>query len=147
MTAAGEIDLVMDQKKDTAHKKAFIQKIVSNVESPDLRDFLHAKIAADELAFFREYILEAFLKDLQKKAETITIIRVSVALDFKPEDYKKMVEQVSAQLNRPVALEMTVDKKLIGGAIVQHGSTIHDFTIKSRLDLLSERWKTAVVEA
>lgn len=148
MTAAGEVDIFLDQRdKDATQKKAFIQKIINAIESPELKQALQAKLAEGDIDFFRERNLESALSALQKDTETIAIVRLHVAVEFKEADLREMVAQLHTQLGTPVALEISVEHSLIGGAIVQFGTAIRDYSIRSRLEQFREHWKKAVVEA
>lgn len=147
MIAAGEIDIVLDQREKTpVQKKAFIQKIVNGVECPELRQGLQARLAEDDIEFFRERTLGTTLAALQKEAERISIVKLTVAVEFKEADLREMVAQLETQLGNPVALDLTVEHGLMGGAIVQYGTAIRDYSIKSRLEQFREHWKKAVVE-
>ncbi len=148
MVSAGEIDIYLEQhEKTAAQKKAFIQKIVSDVESPELKKALEERLKENDLEFFRERNLGGVLAAVQRVAETIQIVKLRVAVSFKEKDLQDMVKQLEEQLGTEVALELSVERSLLGGAIVQFGTAIRDYSIKSRLETVRETWKAAVVEA
>lgn len=148
MISAGEVDIVLDQREKTpTQKKAFIQKIIAGVECPELKQALAAKLAEGDIEFFRERNLETVLVTLQKAAEKIAIVKLKVAVAFKEADLREMVTVLEEQLGQPAALEIQVEHGLIGGAVVQYGTAIRDYTIKSRLEQFRDHWKKAVVEA
>jgi F0F1-type ATP synthase delta subunit len=57
-----------------------------------------------------------------------------------------MVDQLEQQLGTPVALALKVEHSLIGGAVVQYGTAIRDYSIRSRLELIRDHWKKASLE-
>lgn len=147
MVNAGEVDLILDQReKNAKQKKAFIEKIVSAVESPELKKVLEAKLEEDDLEFFRERSLVAHLEALEKAAEDIVIVKLWVAIDFKEKDYQEMVALLSQQLGQRTAIDVKVEHSQVGGAIVQYGTAIRDYTVKTRFEQIREHWKKAVVE-
>jgi F0F1-type ATP synthase delta subunit len=148
MISAGEVDIFLDQREKTlAQKKAFIQKIIAGVECPELKQGLQAKLAEGEVEFFRERNLEAALTALQKAAQDIVIVKLKVAVEFKEADLREMVAVLEEQLEAPAALDIQVEHSLIGGAIVQYGTAIRDYSLRSRLEQFRDHWKKAVVEA
>jgi F0F1-type ATP synthase delta subunit len=148
MVVAGEIDLILDQQmKSITQKKAFIAKIVSMVESPLLRKALEEKLAKGDLEFFRERNLGDILRHLQHAAEEIAVVKLRFALDFKEVDLHEMVAQLEEQLDKKVVLDISVDRSLIGGAIVQYGTFIRDYTVRARLEQFRDHWQKAALEA
>jgi F0F1-type ATP synthase delta subunit len=148
MVAAGEIDLILDQRnKSAAQKKAFLQKIITAIESPLLRKALDEKLQDNDLEFFRERNLGSTIRQIQHEAEDIAIVGLRLATDFKEEDLKSMVRQLEEQLHRNVALDISIERGLIGGAVVQFGTAIRDYSIRARLEQFRDHWKKAVVES
>ena len=62
----------------------------------------------------------------------------------KEKDIKEMAEVMSQKIGAQVVLSCKVDSSLIGGAIIQHGSYVSDYSLKSQLDLFRSRWHKAV---
>lgn len=153
MVKDGEIDLMLEQPKKTFKQKAaFIDKVIEGIESRELRAALleifqlELEDPAHELAFFREKYLGALLRTLQQEAEHFIIVKLVVAVDFKEKDLREMVDLLEGKIERQVALELRVDPDLIGGAIIQFGTYISDYSLKTRLDLFRSHWHRAVVE-
>ncbi|HSI20667.1 MAG TPA: F0F1 ATP synthase subunit delta [Verrucomicrobiae bacterium] len=148
MVSAGEVDIFLDQRqKNASQKKAFVQKIIGSIESPELKSAFQAELDADNLEFFRERSLGTTLSLLQRETEKIKIVRLHVALEFKEKDFREMVALLEEQLNAKVALSISVERSLLGGAIIQYGTALRDSTLKSRLEVFREHWKQAAVEA
>jgi F0F1-type ATP synthase delta subunit len=148
MASAGELDLILDNiSKTTPQRRAFVEKVISSVESPELRWALQEKAVAGELEFFRGRALSTTLQSLQREAEKLQTVKLHVAIDFKPADLKTMTDQLASQLGGPVVLDIQVEKAIIGGAIVQFGTAIRDYSVRTRLEYFRDHWKGATVEA
>lgn len=158
MVKDGEIDLLLDQAGKSPKQKAlFLQKIVDGVESTELRQALQETLneqagtamqsaVEDSFSFFREHALADLLHRLQSNAESITIVRLQVATEFKPDDLREMATLLSKKINQQVALLPTVEHSLIGGAIVQFGTYLSDYSVRARLEQFRAHWHRAVIE-
>lgn len=148
MIKANEVDLILDQKgKSPAQRKAFIQKIIDGVESPELKTALSHELSEGNLEFFRERNLGTILGNLQREAEALAVVRLKVAVDFKPADLREIANVLSKQLGRPTVIDISVERSLIGGAIVQYGTAIRDYTLRYRLEQVKEQWREAITTA
>ncbi|CAN5129830.1 hypothetical protein BH11PAT4_BH11PAT4_1190 [soil metagenome] len=142
MVKDGEVDLVLDQdKKSAKQKQLFIEKLVSGVQSPELKTFLKKQ----PVDFFYERDLGPYLQQLKKEADQFEIVRLTVAAIFKEADLQEMANLLSEKLGKPAVLSIKVNRTLFGGAIVQHGSYQSDFSIHTQLDIFRSRWHKAVV--
>jgi F-type H+-transporting ATPase subunit delta len=148
MMKEGEIDLILEQPKKTAlQKAAFIAKLIDSVESPELKEALMKELKSGELDFFREKYLRDLLESLQKEAEKIATVKLTVAVEFKKADIAAMTALLAKKFGRRVAMDLTVERSLIAGAIIQHGSYITDYSVKTRLEHFRSTWKAATKEA
>ncbi|SRR5690554_1061640 len=75
------------------------------------------------------------LKAEAEKTVNVEIISV-VSLDSALE--KQLAEALKNKLNRTVSISSTIDKNLIGGAIIRAGDTVIDRSVRSRLAKLAE---------
>ena len=65
-------------------------------------------------------------------------VQVTTAYELSGELQEKLAKALSAKLNREVNLSASVDKKLIGGALVKAGDTVIDGSVRGRLAKLAE---------
>ncbi len=142
-----EISLVLEQKgKTDTEKFSFLQKVVDSVHSPELHGLLEDAVHRKDLRFFDEKELGDLLRYLQKQAQQFVIVKLTVAVHFKEHDVWEFAALLSKKIDRPVVVSVKVEKDLIGGAIIQFGSYLSDFSIKTQLDIFRENWHKAVVE-
>lgn len=143
-----EINLVLEQSsKSDQHKKLFLEKLIAGVKSKELAAALTTELKAGNLSFFEEKPFGDFLKAMQDIAHTCVIIRLTVAIAFKEKDIKEMATLMSEKIGAQVVLSCKVDGSLIGGVIIQHGSYVSDYSLKSQLDLFRSHWHKAVAHS
>lgn len=142
-----EIALVLDQEEKTLkEKRAFIGKVVQSVRSPELRGVLEDALKRNDLSFFQEKELGSILTSLQSEASKIAVVRVTVAVSFEADDVREMAELLSHKVGKQAVVSLKVDYSLIGGAIIQQGNYLSDYSVKSQLDLFRSRWHRAVTD-
>lgn len=151
MVEEGDIDLILDQPKKSHNQKIlYLQKITHNVCSPELHDFLVKELEkakkSEDYEFFSQRNLHPFLVNLQKEAEAIRVVKLTFALEFKEKDLQEMAELLANKINQPVVLDLKIDHSIIGGAVIQLGNFISDYSLKTRLSQFRSHWKAAVVE-
>ncbi|MBU6389788.1 F0F1 ATP synthase subunit delta, partial [Patescibacteria group bacterium] len=90
--------------------------------------------------------LTSFIQTLQREAEKIQIVTLTVAYNFPEPDLKEMAYLLTTRVGRPVALDISVERSLIGGVIVQYGNYITDYSVRASLNQFREHWHRAVVQ-
>jgi F0F1-type ATP synthase delta subunit len=144
---AGETDLFLEQPgKSLQQKRLYLEKLVADIRSPELRGVLKKPLQADETEFFLRKNITEFLSDLEHAVEQVQIIRLTVAIEFKPADIRDLADNLSKRLGKTVAFDLSVDSSLVAGAVIQHGNYITDYSIKSRLARFRQEWKAAAIE-
>ena len=139
---SGDLDAILEQNdKNAAQKKSALEKEIADLPSPVLQEALHQPLTANNLDFFSEKYLPDFLHNLQHAAEKIEVVRLTVACRFKPADIKDMAQLLGERVGHPIAFTLEVDNSLIGGVIIQHGTYISDYSLRSRLNQFREHWR------
>ena len=140
----GGTDLFLDvSHKSPTQKKLYLQKLLAEVRSPQLKKVLDDTLQAGDIDFFLRAHISEFLAELDHEIESITIIRLGVAIEFKDKDIRELIGVLEKRLDQKVAFDIEIDPTLIGGAVIQHGNYISDYSLKSRLDQFREEWKEA----
>ena len=143
MTADDEIEMILDQpEKSAKHKQLFLEKVVAAVSSPELKEVLNGQ----DITFFRTRDFEPFLHTLQHRAQEFAVVKLSVAIEFTEADLREMAALMGEKIGHPTVLAVKVEKDLVGGAVVQYGSYLSDYSLKTQLDVFRSKWHRAVIE-
>jgi F-type H+-transporting ATPase subunit delta len=137
----GDLDAILeDSGKSIKEKAQAVEAMLSTIRSPELATALRNCLTQGELSMFTKKFFLSFILKLQKDLEQIAVIRLQVAVEFKPADLHRMADLLARRLGRPVAFDLTVDKTLLGGTIIQIGSHIYDYSLRSRLNQFHDEW-------
>jgi F-type H+-transporting ATPase subunit delta len=79
------------------------------------------------------------MKANQEKAVDVDVV---AAAKLNAAQKKTLSEALSAKLERKVNLQVSIDKSLIGGAVIRAGDTVIDGSIRGRLTKLAESLNT-----
>jgi F0F1-type ATP synthase delta subunit len=144
---AGSFDAILDNSHTTEIQKIkALEDLLHDLPSPYLLEVFHDQLSKAKLDFFASQTLAIFLSQLQHEAEHIVIVRLTTACKFQEKDVLEMANLLKGRINQRVAFSMTVDPSLIGGAIIQHGNYISDYSIKTRLTQFRQVWHRAAIE-
>lgn len=147
LTKEGSIDLIIDQpNKSLKQKVSYLEKVIAELPSEELQAALKELLSQGNLEIFSSKYLPDFVKSLQRQAEKIQIINITVAIEFKEKDLEDLVKAFSKRIEQPAAFEVTVDPSLIGGTIIRFGNYISDYSLKTRLEQFRSEWSKAVTD-
>lgn len=79
---------------------------------------------------------------LKAEAEGEVEAQVTSAFELEPAQSEKIAAALSKRLNRKVKIVSSVDKDLIGGAIIKAGDLVIDGSIRGRLTKMSQNLET-----
>ena len=82
-------------------------------------------------------IVEQF-EVLKAKQEKLSYVEITSAFDIDNASEEKLAKALSEKLNCSIDINTTVDKTLIGGAVVRAGDLVIDASIRGRLAKLNE---------
>lgn len=99
--------------------------------TPLVRDFL-AVVARNRRLFAVPAMIEAYLQKLAARRGEVTA-EVSAAQPLSEAQLQKLGDELRRALGRRVAVEVKVDRSLLGGLVVKVGSRMIDGSLKSRL--------------
>ena len=113
---------------------------ISNLESL-FKNFLNFLITKRRF-FYVEKILKSFLEICSKKRGELKA-EIKSAKELSKNEIEKITHELSSNFNSKIKLNYKYDQNLIGGLVVQVGSTMIDTSIKSKLQQI----KTKMIEA
>ena len=118
------------QNQDTLNN--VINKISENFNLEILfKNFLNFLVLKRRF-FYVEQILKTFIEICSDKRGELKA-KITSAKELSPEEINKIKEELSMNFKSKIRLDYTHDKSLIGGLVVQVGSTMIDTSIKNKL--------------
>lgn len=105
-----------------------------------LKNFIRTLASNKRLALL-PYIKELFAKMKAQQEKSIEV-EVTAAYELPVDLINKLAQALSAKLSRVVTVQSSVDKSLLGGAIIHTGDMVIDGSIRGRLAKLAEAMKS-----
>jgi F-type H+-transporting ATPase subunit delta len=132
--ALSSSDLISAQKATV-----FIQVCGEHMDEK-VKNFIHILASNKRLALL-PYIKEQFATMKAQQEKSIDV-EVTAAYELSADLINKLAQALSAKLNRSVSVLSSVDKSLLGGAIIHTGDMVIDGSIRGRLAKLAEAMKS-----
>jgi F-type H+-transporting ATPase subunit delta len=130
-------EFFLDPSFPVQEKVAVLDKLNAKLKmSTQARNFVAVLIHHDRLAGLDE-ILEDFRREVHRRLG-ISEARVISARRLDENERRVLEEQIAAVTGGRVEAQFEEDSSLIGGAVVQVGSTIYDGSLRGRFDQLRE---------
>ena len=115
-----------------------VNKLAENNGFDDLfKNFLNFLIQKRRF-FFIERILKSFIEICSKKRGEL-IAELKSAKKLSSDEIKKITDELSTNFSSKMKLNYKHDESLIGGLIIQVGSTMIDTSIKNKLQQIENR--------
>ena len=115
-----------------------VNKLAENNKFDDLfKNFLNFLIQKRRF-FFLERILKSFIEICSKKRGEL-IAELKSAKKLSSDEIKKITDELSTNFSSKMKLNYKHDESLIGGLVIQVGSTMIDTSIKNKLQQIENR--------
>jgi F-type H+-transporting ATPase subunit delta len=105
--------------------------------NPVTSNFLQILLQHNRIRFFRE-IRDAYLSSVNDK-KGIVSARVTAAAPLSQEEQRKLADRLTGITGKLVQIQLQTDANLLGGIVVQMGSTVFDGSIRTQLDEMRRR--------
>jgi F0F1-type ATP synthase delta subunit len=135
---------VASETPDAKHLKSLATKEVNRITSKDLKSFLQSMLEENNLWLFDPAHLSAFAKEFIAESKSIDFVEITCAIELKPEDIYAISENISKNIGKRVIVDIKINKDIIGGAIIKKDHYIIDYSIATKLNNLSSRWKESL---
>ncbi|BCD99910.1 F0F1 ATP synthase subunit delta [Marinagarivorans cellulosilyticus] len=119
-----------------AQKSAAFADVCGSELSDKFKNFVSVLAENKRLALL-PFIQTLFI-DLKSQLEKAINVEVTTAFEISAETQSQLVIALTKKLDRVVTLESSIDKSLIGGAVIRAGDTVIDGSVKGRLAKLAE---------
>ena len=125
----------------SAEQKAavFVQVCGEQLDA-NFKNFIQTLASNKRLALL-PYIKELFA-NLKAQQEKTIDVEVTAAYELPVDLINKLAQSLSAKLDREVTVNSSVDKSLLGGAIIHTGDMVIDGSVRGRLAKLAEALKS-----
>ena len=128
--------------KDPTNNQENLLKIINNISDNNkfeslLKNFLGFLIIKRRF-FYIEQILKSFIETCSKKRGELKA-ELKSAKELSKDEISKITDELTKNLSSKIKLNYKHDQSLIGGLIVQVGSTMIDNSIKNKLQQIENR--------
>ncbi len=131
-------NLIKDPTQNQNILNNVINKISENFNLEILfKNFLNFLVLKRRF-FYVEQILKTFIEICSDKRGELKA-KITSAKELSAEEINKIKEELSINFKSKIRLDYTHDKSLIGGLVVQVGSTMIDSSIKNKLQQIKNR--------
>ncbi len=105
--------------------------------SPIAANFLRVLLDHNRIRYFQN-ILEGFLKAINERVGIVSA-RVTAAAPLSPQEQKRLEQRLAGITGKLTSVEYQTDEGLLGGIVVQIGSTVFDGSIRTKLSEMKRR--------
>ena len=131
-------NLIKDPTENQENLILVINKISETFKVNDLLKNFMTFLIKKRRFFYLEKILKSFIEICSEKRGEIKA-EIKSAKELTQEEINKITEELSNNFKSKIKLNYNYDQSLIGGLVVQVGSTMIDTSIKSKLQLIENR--------
>ncbi|MBU2615447.1 MAG: ATP synthase F1 subunit delta, partial [Elusimicrobia bacterium] len=117
-------------------KKQLLFKNFKTKLSPDIKECLAVLIQKGKIFLVKEILEE--LKKLQKEKGNIQEVSVESSWELSGKEKTEIEDKLKKSAGKKVAVQYSLNKKLIGGLIVKIDDEIIDNSLKAKLNSLKE---------
>ncbi len=78
--------------------------------------------------------LENYIDFIKKKIEKINYLKLTLAITPSKELIDEIFYWINKNIGQDVVLDLTVDKRLIAGSIIEYGGRFKNYSIQAKLD-------------
>lgn len=119
-------------------KRKVIEALAGRMElTPAVRNFIMILVDHRRTDLLRE-IEQAFQSDLNARLG-IAEARVTSARDLNDDEKRRLTEALERRTGKKIEARFHKDESLLGGAVVQVGSTVYDGSVREQLDRLRQQ--------
>ena len=131
-----------DLIKDPTNSQQDLLKVIDSISNDNkfeslLKNFLSFLITKRRF-FYVEQILKSFIETCSQKRGELKA-KLKSAKELSGDEISKITEELTKNFSSKIKLNYKHDKSLIGGLIVQVGSTMVDTSIKNKLQQIENR--------
>lgn len=132
--------LLESPASDRAQQKITLESVLAKTAFSTLACNFLRLLAQKRRMHLMAEIAQAYGVELDQRAGKLTA-KVRAAIALTQEHVSRLEMSLSQVTGKTVSLEMVVEPELLGGMVVQIGSTMMDFSVRNRLNRLKSFMK------
>lgn len=130
-------EFFLDPSFATEQKVELLDKLNAKLQmAPTTRNFIAVMIRNGRMAGFEDVVAE-FGREVNRRLG-IQEAKVTSARPLEAEERRELEAGLARMTGNQVEAQYLVDNSLIGGVVVQAGSTVYDGSVRGRLDRLKQ---------
>lgn len=135
-------EFLLDPSFPVDQKVAFLDKLNAKLGmAQQTRNFIAVLIRNDRIAGFDE-VIDEFRREINRRLG-ISEAKVTSARRLDEQERRQLQQQIAGLTGGQVEAHFAEDPSLIGGAVVQVGSTVYDGSVRGRLERMREQLESA----
>lgn len=135
-------DFLADPSITQAEQMAVVTDIANKMKLSDLVSNLLKLLVRNRRLEMMGAVLNAVL-DLYAQSRDKMVAHVTSAKKVSAAQTKEIVSILESKTGKKISLETRIDETLIGGVVIQYGSTLIDNSVKTKLDKMKRQLKGA----
>ncbi len=125
-----------DPQYTTQQRIAVFLDLGKAVFSKEMQNVIHVLAKFRRLAYLPE--IAAIFEEKRAQAENVVTVEFISAVPVDAQYQARLIEKLKQKMQCDIKLHCTVDKKLLGGAIIKAGDSVMDSSVRGKLAKLGE---------
>ena len=110
------------------------KKVLSTVFPLDKKNAVENLCIQNSVSLDNPTAFADFIKDVKKYLDGLETVILTVAFEPNAAMLSKIADQLAGDLSRGVVIDLRVDKKIIGGAVIEFAGRRADYTVRKILN-------------
>lgn len=131
------MDFIGNPASSNAQQVELLMSVIpdSDGESKQLRNFIATLAEKKRLPVLPD--IRRLFEALRSEEEKVLIVEVRSVEKLSAEQEQQLIKTLSRRLERQVTLEISIDRDLLGGAVIKAGDLVIDGSVRGKLNKLS----------
>ncbi len=143
----GYNSVVKSSGDETDKRRILVESNLENIETDSLRNYFEELIKKGDLWLFDPGHFKTFSDEFAEISAKIVFFNLTAAIELNDEDTRNLTDKLSKKMERKVVIQLKVDKNILGGAIIKKDNFILDYSLKTRMNILTSQWKKSIQKA
>lgn len=128
-------------------RKSLVEDEIKRISSKILKQCFAPLLEIEDLRLFEPGVFKIFTEELVKKSKNIVFFHVTTAVELSREEMMELSSKISHKFGRWVKIDTSIERAIVGGAVIKKDNYIFDFSLKTKLSKLGAEWKKSIERA